>query len=312
MIFELLILGSTSAVPTFERYLSCQILNVHDKLYMIDCGEGTQFRLQHFRISHHKIENIFISHLHGDHILGLPGLINSMNINARKKKLRLFCPVGLDKMLETIFEISGSKIGFEIEYCFIDFSAKKKIYEDSEVEIFSFPLDHRIGTAGFRFNEKGRLRNIDPSTIARYGLSYNQIRAAKYGNDIEFADGNVIRNKDITLPPKKLRSFAYCSDTKYNPGIISSIKNVDLLYHESTYLEHLSDKANERFHSTAMDAAKIAKKAGAGKLLLGHFSSRYSDLSQFVTEAKEYFDDVELGIEGKRFTVDLKNIDDEF
>lgn len=312
MVFELLILGSTSAVPVHDRYLSCQILNVHDKFFMIDCGEGTQFRLQHFRISHHKIENVFISHLHGDHILGLPGLINSMNITGRKKKLTIWSPSGLEEMIGKIFEISGSYIGFEIIFNTIDTSKNEKLYEDNDVEVRAFPLSHRIPTAGFRISEKSKLRNVDPVVIKSNNLTFNQIRAAKYGNDVEFPDGSVIRNKEITLPPKKLRSYAYCSDTKYNIEIADYVKGVDLLYHESTYLDHLKDKAGERYHSTASDAAMIAKKANAGKLILGHFSSRYHDLSGFMTEARNHFEKVELGLDGSKFSVILKEIEDEF
>lgn len=312
MVFELLILGSTSAVPVHDRYLSCQILNVHDKLYMIDCGEGTQFRLQHFKISHFKIEYIFISHLHGDHILGLPGLINSMNINGRRKKLTIWSPVGLEEMIDKIFEVSGSHIDFEIVFHIVNTEKPEKIFDDNHVEIHSFPLDHRMPASGFKFIEKGRLRNIDSSMISQYNLSINQIKAAKFGNDIEFPDGTVIKNKDITLPPKKLRSYAYCSDTKYNDNIANYVRNVDLLYHESTYLDHLKDKAGERFHSTASDAALIAKKANAGKLLLGHFSSRYGDLSGFISEAKQHFENVELGLDGNKFSVNINHDENEF
>ena len=279
---------------------------------MIDCGEGTQFRLQHFKISHYKIEHIFISHLHGDHILGLPGLINSMNITGRKKKLSIYAPAGLEEMIDKIFEVSGSHLAFEVNFINLNLIKYEKILENNDVEIFSFPLDHRISTVGFKIIEKGKLRNIDPVMIKKFDLTINQIKAAKYGNDVEFPDGTTIKNKDITLPPKKLRSYAYCSDTRYNPDITNYIQNVDLLYHESTYLDHLKDKAGERYHSTAGDAAKIAKKANVSKLLLGHFSSRYGDLSLFVEEAKEHFENVELGLDGHKFSVILNQEENEY
>jgi ribonuclease Z len=235
-----------------------------------------------------------------------------MNINGRKKKLHIWSPSGLEEMIDKIFDVSGSHIDFEIVFHIINTEKTEKIFDDSHVEIQSFPLDHRVPACGFKFTEKGRLRNIDSSMISTYNLNINQIKAAKFGYDIEFPDGTVIKNKDVTLPPKKLRSYAYCSDTKYNDSIANYVRNVDLLYHESTYLDHLKDKAGERFHSTASDAALIAKKANAGKLLLGHFSSRYGDLSGFISEAKQHFENVELGRDGYKFSVKLNHDENEF
>lgn len=305
MVFELLILGSTSAIPAHGRHLSAQVLNIHDKLYLIDCGEATQFRLQQCRISHHKIDHIFISHLHGDHILGLPGLINSMNLIGRTRKLDIFCPPGLDQIVDKVFEISHSFINFEIRYHYINSAGYCKIFENRSLEVFAFPLQHSIEAFGFRFNEKISERNIKPEAISRYGLSIDQIKAAKSGSDLELADGSFLRNQDITLPLRHKRSYAYCSDTRYFPGLANHVRGVDLLYHESTYLDDMKEKAGERFHSTAAQAAAIAAKANAGKLLLGHFSSRYTDLQPFITEASNYFHDVALAIDGSAFTVDI-------
>jgi ribonuclease Z len=310
--FELQILGSSSAVPVKERALSAQVLNVHDKLYLIDCGEGTQFQLQKFRISHSKIDHIFISHLHGDHIYGLPGLLNTMNLNSRMKKLNIFSPVGLQDLIDKIFGISEARMNFEISYYEVNTNTAEKIFENSDVEVNSFPLDHRIPAVGYKFTEKGRLRNIDPEVISRYNLNYNQIMAAKYGNDIEFSDGTKIKNKELTLPPKKLRSFAYCSDTRYHPDLVNFVRYSDLIFHESTYLDDMKEKARERFHSTAFEAAMIASMANAGKLVLGHFSSRYINIAKFREEAQQYFSNVELAEDGKIFQINSDKYETEF
>ncbi len=310
--FELQILGSSSAVPVKDRALSAQVLNVNDKLYLIDCGEGTQFQLQKFRISHSKIDYIFISHLHGDHIYGLPGLLNTMNLNSRTKKLNIFSPVGLQEMIDKIFEISQAVMNFEVNYYEVNTHNTELVFQNSDVEVSSFPLDHRIPAVAYKFIEKRKLRNIDPEVISRYNLNYNQIMAAKYGNDIEFQDGRIIKNKELTLPPKKLRSFAYCSDTRYNPDLVNYVRNSDLIFHESTYLDDMKDKARERFHSTASEAAMIAKLANAGKLILGHFSSRYFSVEKFREEAQQHFSNVELAEDGKIFQINSDKYETEY
>lgn len=310
--FELQILGSSSAVPVKERALSAQLLNVNEKLYLIDCGEGTQFQLQKFRISHNKIDHIFISHLHGDHIYGLPGLLNSMNLNSRTKKLNIYSPIGLQEMVDKIFEVSAAVMNFEINYYEVNTKNAERVFENSDVEVNSFPLDHRIEAVGYRFIEKGKLRNIAPEVISRYNLNFNQIRAAKYGNDISFEDGTVIANKALTLPPKRLRSFAYCSDTRYSPDLVNYVRNSDLIFHEATYLDDMKDKARERFHSTASEAAMIAKLSNAGKLIIGHFSSRYISIAKFREEAQQHFSNVELAEDGKIFQINSDKYETEY
>jgi len=301
--FELTILGCSSAMPVHGRFMSSQILNVNEKLLLIDCGEGTQIRLSEYKISKNKIDTILISHLHGDHIFGLPGLIGSMNLVGRKKPLDIFGPLGLEFYLKTVFEISESYLGFEINFHTVNHNKYTKILEDKIMRIYSFPLEHRIPTVGYKIVEQDRLRNINPEMIERFGLNYQQIQAAKRGDDIELDNGDIIENHEITLEPKKSRSYAYCSDTKYSEKIVSYIKGVDLLYHEATYLKNLQSKAQERFHSTTYDAANIAKKAGVGKLIIGHYSSRYKDLDLLLSETREIFDNTELTMDGKKFSV---------
>ena len=305
MVFELLILGSSSAVPAHGRHLSSQVLNVHERLYLIDCGEATQFRLQQCSVSHHKLDNIFISHLHGDHIFGLPGLINSMNLIGRRKKLNIYCPSGLDQIIDKFFEISHSHINFEIRYHYINTLKYNKIFESNTLEVHAFPLQHSIDAYGFRFTENIATRNIKPEVIEKYGLTIDQIKAVKSGADIELPDATVLLNKELVLPQRNKRSYAYCSDTRYFPELANHVRGVDLLYHESTYLDDMKVQAAERFHSTASQAAMIALKANAGKLLLGHFSSRYTDLEPFIAEAANFFPTVELAVDGASFSVDI-------
>lgn len=308
MIFELTILGCSSAVPVHGRFLSSQILDVGGRLILIDCGEGTQFRLVDFRISKNKIENILISHLHGDHIFGLPGLINSMNLAGRNKSLNIFGPIGLENYLNNVFEASYShSLGFELFIHQVDHTVYSKITENENLKIYAFPLEHRIPTIGYKIVEKQSFKNIRPESISKYNLNFNQIREAKIGKDLYLKNGEVIKNNDLTFDLKKSRSYAYCSDTRYNEKIVAYIQNIELLYHEATYLKELKDKAKERFHSTAIEAATIAKKSNAKKLILGHYSSRYKNLEPLLREAKTVFQNTELGIDGVRFQVNLEN-----
>lgn len=308
MTFELTILGCSSAVPVHGRFLSSQILNVRERMLLIDCGEGTQFRLSDFHISKNKIEHILISHLHGDHIFGLPGLINSMNMAGRKKPLTIFGPVGLENYLNNVFESSYShSLSFELVINQVDHTIYSKIFENENINIYAFPLEHRVPTIGFKIVEKQGLKNIIPETINKYNLEFNQIKEAKEGKDILLKSGEIVKNSQLTFDLKKSRSFAYCSDTRFSEKIVAFIKNVDLLYHEATYLNDLQDKAKERYHSTTIDAATIAKKSNVKKLILGHYSSRYKNLNPLLEEAKTVFENTELGIDGTKFKVNLEH-----
>lgn len=305
MEFELTILGCSSAIPMKGRYLSAQILNIRNEFFLIDCAEGAQLRMLDFNIPKNKIKHIFISHLHGDHIFGLPGLLSSYNLANREKPLNIYGPAGLKEFIENALEYAYVSLSYKLNIISLDHTIKSIAFENDSVKVSSFPLNHRVPTIGYKFEEKSRLKNIRPEMIERYGLNYNQIRAAKYGNDVVLKDGNVISNGILTLPPKHLRSYAYCSDTVYDQRIVPFIKNVDLLYHESTYMASMSEKAKERGHSTTIDAATIAKKANAKKLILGHYSTRYHDLMPLLEEARTVFENTELGIDGKKFKVEL-------
>jgi len=302
--FELTILGCSSAIPAFGRGLTSHLLNVRERLFLVDCGEGTQHRLINYRISYNKIEKIFISHLHGDHVYGLPGLINTMNLTSRRKPLTVYGPPGIRAMLEFLFEISERReFHFELDIIELPVDKHIKVFQDDEVRIYSFPLVHSISTIGYRIEERFPLKNIRQEAVAGYGLDYEQIRKAKKGEDIITGDGKVIKNEYITYPVRKPRSYAFCSDTRYSESYIPYIKDVDLLYHEATYSADFEEKAYERFHSTTKDAARAAKRAGAVKLIIGHFSSRYRDLTPLLQEAREVFPNTLLAEEGKTFEV---------
>ena len=306
MEFELTILGCSSATPMKGRYLSSQVLNIRNNFFLIDCGEGAQFRMLDFNIPKSKIDHIFISHLHGDHIFGLPGLIGTYNLNNRLKPLNIYGPVGLKEFIGNILENTSVFLNFELNINILNHNKSAVAFEDDNVKATAFPLKHRVPTLGYKFEEKSRLKNIRVEKIKEYNLNYNQIRAAKYGNDVVLEGGEVIQNSILTLPPKHLRSFAYCSDTVYDESIVAYIRDVDLLYHESTYLSYMQEKAKARWHSTAVEAAKIAKKANVKKLILGHYSTRYHDLSPLLAEAKSIFNNTELGMDGKKFKLELK------
>ena len=304
MLFELTILGCSSAVPVYGRSLTAQVLNIKNRLFLIDCGEGTQFQLMKYKISYNKIQKIFISHLHGDHVYGLPGLINTMNLSDRQKPLKVYGPVGIKTMLDFIFELSGrNEFGFDLEIIELPVDKHLKIFEDKELKVYAFPLIHSLPTIGYRFEEKNILKNIKPDAILKYNLNYEQIKAAKRGEDIIMDSGETIKNSSVTFIAKKPRSYAYCSDTRYSEKYIPYVKNVDLLYHESTYIHEMKEKAQNRFHSTNVEAALVAKKANAGKLILGHYSSRYKDLTPMLEEARTVFANTDLALDGKRFEV---------
>jgi len=257
--------------------------------FLINCGEGTQINLRKYKIKFTRINHIFISHLHGDHIYGLPGLISSFNLLGRKADLHIFAPPELEKSLNNYLFSIEKNINFKIIYHHTQANKKELIFEDKQVEIFTFPLIHRIHTTGFLFKEKQQKRRLIKEKIELFNVPVKLRENIKNGDDFIDNNGNVIKNNLLTTPPPIPRSYAFCSDTAFNPKIAEYIKNVDLLYHEATFAEKLKLRAKETKHSTAKEAAKIAKLANAKKLLIGHFSSRYSDVSTLEHEAREIF-----------------------
>jgi ribonuclease Z len=306
---NLTILGSSSALPTSERYPSAHVLNAHERLYLIDCGEGTQMQLRKNRIRFAKINHIFISHLHGDHVFGLYGLLSTFNLMGRKNPLHLYAPGGYQQILGSHLKDFDIHLGFEID--FISLSGKNPllILDDKYITVTSFPLQHRVPAFGFLFREKKAERNIIKECIAEYKIPQVRIPAIKKGEDYISPEGVVIKNEDITLSPREPLSYAYCSDTKYFKRLASFVVGVSLLYHEATFDKSKADLAETTGHSTTLDAARTALDARVNSLLIGHFSARYRNISFLVEEARTIFTRTFSAIDGKCIDVgDLQNL----
>jgi len=296
--FRLKILGSNSAAPAFNRNQTSQVLQVYNTYFLIDCGEGTQLRLGKARVKINKISHIFISHMHGDHYFGLIGLISTMHLFGRKHDLNIFCPTPLEEIITLQLKHSETILNFKINYFFIDQMEEDIIFENRHLTIQKFLLNHRIFCSGFLFKEKPKSIRINKDKLPE-NFSVANIGKLKKGEDIYGEDGRLLyKNSDLILPPKISRSYAYCSDTKYEENIIPVIEGVDLLYHEATFTKEMEKRADKTFHSTAEQAGKIAKKAKTKKLLIGHYSVRYRELEPVLKEARSVFPESYLAIEG--------------
>ena len=300
---KLTILGSSSALPTSERYPSAHVLSAHERLFLIDCGEGTQMQLRKNRIRFAKINDIFISHLHGDHVFGLYGLLSSFSLMGRKAPVHLYAPEKYYSILNSHLDDFDIHLSFEIDFIPLKGSDPVQILDDKYITVSSFPLHHRVPAFGFIFREKLSVRNIIKEKIEEYKIPSIRIPAIKKGEDFVTADGIVVKNEDITLPPPAPLSYAYCSDTKYFRRLATFVKGVSLLYHEATFDKSLDQLAKATGHSTTLDAAKTALDAGAGSLIIGHFSARYKNLSILIEEARSLFPATYAAIDGKSFEV---------
>ena len=291
----LTILGYNSAIPTVKSAPTAQFLEMEERCFLIDCGEGTQVQLRKAKAKFSKINHIFISHLHGDHVFGLPGLISSFRLLGRETPLHVYGPKGIKEMMETIFRITETHQGFEVVFHELSSKKSEKVFEDNRVEVFTIPLDHRIYCNGYLFKEKPKERHLNMQEISKYPeIEICDYHNLKRGKDIQLSDGYILKNENLTKPAEPSVSYAFCSDTRYLESIIPIIKNVDILYHEATFLHDLKKMADYTGHSTALEAAKIARKANVKKLILGHFSNRYHDLSVFLNEACEIFPETYL------------------
>lgn len=276
---------------------------------MIDCGEGTQTQMRKFKIGFSKIDHIFITHLHGDHIFGLIGLISTMVLLGRDKDLHIYSHSELQKYISTQLNfLYAEEIPFRIVYHPLNFKREQLIYEDKKVKVFSFPLSHRIPTCGFRFEEQPALPNLLPKKIEEYQIPIYERQRIKEGGDFLTPDGQLIPHSQLTVKRYKARSFAFCSDTRFDESYIESIRNVDLLYHEATFASDNQELANTTFHSTGKDAATVALKAHVGKLLIGHFSARYKDHQPILNEAQLVFPDTMAIAEGDVIQVEKKPV----
>ncbi len=301
--FELLILGSSAATPTANRNPTAQLLNIAERFFLIDCGEGTQMQMRKYKARFQSVNHIFISHLHGDHFYGLPGFLASMHLLGRKNELTIYGPKELEEIINIIHKHSDTYLNYSLKFVYTQNTSKQLIFEDEKVEVYSLPLKHRIATTGYLFKEKPLFRNIDKYKLEKMNVSFAEIHKLKQGLDAIDNHGNIIKNNELTLDPIKQRSYAFCSDTKFFEELAADIKDVDLLYHESTFLEEKADRAKQTFHSTAKQAAQMAVLANAQKLILGHFSARYGNLNEFLEEAKPVFPNTELAMEGQLFSL---------
>lgn len=286
---KLIILGAGSALPTRNNFPTSQIMELREKQYMIDCGEGTQIRMRQMGLKINRLGHIFISHLHGDHCFGLIGLISSFGMLNRTADLYVHGPFGITKLFETQIAFFCDDLPFKLIFEEYDTTKNELIFDDRSVAVYSIPLKHRVPCSGFFFKEKPRDRHIIREMIDFYQVPVSQLHLIKAGADFINADGDIIPNERLTSAPDKTISYAYCSDTAYSEKIIPIIKGVDLLYHEATFAESEKVRAKKTMHSTAIQAATIAKKAEVEKLLIGHFSARYADQHQLLEEAKSVF-----------------------
>jgi len=291
-------LGANSALPAHGRYPSAQILSTATQSFLIDCGEGTQIRMSDLGVKRGRINHIFISHLHGDHVYGLPGLLSSLNHFGREEKLCVYGPSGIKLFLEQIFVHSGVHLIYPLDIIEIDpVQGFNELLKTEDVTVFSFPLVHRLPTRGYLFRWEASQLNLDAEAVRAYSLSFEERRKAKLGEDI-FRDGERIANAALTHAKEPAVTYAYCSDTIKDERIAGYVKKADLLYHEATFLDSLKHKAVETKHSTAKEAAEIAHLADVKKLMIGHYSSRYKSLEGHLTEAREVFANTILAEEG--------------
>lgn len=303
MKFEVLILGSSSATPMHGRNPTSQLVNLHDHLMLVDCGEGTQLRLSKFGVKINKIKYIFISHLHGDHYLGLMGLLSSMHLMGRKTPLQVYGPVGLREIVEIQLHYSQTQISYPLHFQVTDPDSPQTLLETNDLMVSSFPLDHRVPCTGFRFDEKPAQPGLIAEKVEALGVPKGFYKLLKKGVDFVAKDGTVYPWQTLTTPPPAARSYAFCSDTVASGGYLEAVAGVDLLYHESTFLHEMLDRALLTYHTTALQAGEIARSVGARKLLIGHYSARYRELQPLLNEAKSVFPATELALEGSWYSV---------
>ncbi len=298
---KLHILGCYAATPRTLTNPTSQVLEIRNHLFLIDCGEGTQVQLRKHKIKFSRISHIFISHLHGDHFFGLPGLISTFQLLGREKELHIYGPKGIKEVINLLLKVGNSWTGFELLFHELESKESQLVYQDSKVKVSTIPLDHRIYTNGFLFQENPLERTLNVEAVRNYGIDKAYFKMIKKGNDVTLDNGKRISNKLLSLDPPSPKRYAYCSDTAYYPEAIKHFQGADVLYHESTFLESEAHLARKTKHATAKEAATIAKAAAVKQLLLGHFSTRYKGLHAFESEAKTIFPHVLLADDGKVF-----------
>ncbi len=298
---KLTILGSHSALPTISKHPTSQVLEINGHLFLIDCGEGTQVQLRKYKVKFSRIKHIFISHLHGDHFFGLPGLISSFTLLGREAELHIYGPKGIKAVILLMLKVGKAYTNYPLYFHELEQTTSQLIFEDDTLTVETIPLKHRVYTNGFLFREKPGERKLDIEAARKANVHLSYYNKIKQGFDVMSEDGVLVSNKEITFDPPPSKSYAFCSDTAYKPDIVPQLKKVDVLYHESTFLEEHKELCVRTKHSTAKEAALIAKEANVGILILGHYSGRYGNLELFREEAEEIFGNVELAEDGKSF-----------
>ncbi len=302
MFFGVSLLGVSGAVPAYGRFPTSQLVRLGGHTYLVDCGEGAQMQMQTFGFGHAGLRQVFISHLHGDHVYGLPGLISSMALNSRREPLHLYSPPGLADLLSSL-QLNPQGRPFPLVYHEFDPAISTRIFSDRGLSVQTIPLYHRIPTAGFLFREHPRERNLRPDVVNEYRIPYGDIPLIKSGADWRSPQGTVLPNEQLTTDPPPPRAYAFCTDTRYLDTTVTYVQGVDLLYHEATFADEHLDLAIETRHTTAPEAARIAQAAQVGQLILGHFSARYPDPERLVLEARAIFPNTHAGTEGQTYEI---------
>lgn len=306
MDFKLRVLGTASAMPISGKFQSAQVLNVHGRFFLIDCGDGIQMQMVHYRVPMMKIDSVFISHIHGDHVFGIFGFLSTLGMKGRTAPLNVYAPSNFGPILKFFLSYYGEGLSYEIRFNPISPQMPEVIYYTKSVEVLAFPLNHKINTFGYMFREKRPQYNVIKEAISKYGLTIEEIGVLKRGEDVRRNSGTVIRLAEAAYLPYCPRSYAYVSDTAPFEELAGWIHGVSLLYHETTYLKELSDQAAARHHSTTVDAASCALKAGVGRLIIGHYSSRCKDILAYEKECREIFPETYALTEGDEYEILLK------
>ena len=297
---KITILGNNSALPAFGRHPTAQVVAVHGEVILLDCGEGTQNQMQRYGIRWRNIHHIFISHLHGDHYFGLPGLMNSMSLLGRTAPLYLYAPEALLPIITEILRVADTKLSYPFHFYPLS-AATDVLVDNAYFSLTSFPVEHRIPCCGLLINKKTRGRKLLPERCKEFGIPSEFFESLKSGQDYQAPDGSIVSNLLVTEDGPKPKKYAYCADTRFTTSFLEVIKGSDIIYHECTYLEADTEKAGQRFHSTAAQAAQMAVLAGSQELLLGHFSSKYKELDPFRDEAAAIFPNAQIAVEGTTY-----------
>ena len=308
MNFTLNVLGTASAKPTSSRNPSAQVLDVRGRLFLVDCGEGAQRQFCRQRLSFDRIDAIFISHIHGDHVFGLPGLLSTIGLATSRKSIKVFGPQALGAILKFYLSYYGDQIGIRVDFIPVKTKGPQVIFENKFLTVEAFPLNHRIETYGYLFREKTPQLNVRKDAIGRYGLGIAEICSLKNGEDV-VRENEIIRSEEVTYLPYPPRSYAYCSDTAPFPSLAEWVRCVDILYTEATYMADLEKEAAARFHSTTLQAARLAREAGAKKLVVAHYSSRYRDTAPLLSEIRSVFPNAEAANDGDVYDVPLVKVE---